>query len=62
MLFNHFWNLAHFQNAQRHVAQLYIFLIFMSDLKKIIKVNFMGVVQIKYKKTSQKKVFQFHSM
>ena len=30
MLFNHFRHLAHFQNARRHVAQLYIFLIFMS--------------------------------
>ena len=29
VLFNHFWHLAHFRNAQRHVARLYIFLVFM---------------------------------
>ena len=30
MLFNRFWHSAHFRNAQRHAARLYIFLVFMS--------------------------------
>ena len=35
------------------MARFYIFLIFMSDLKKVIKVNFRGVVQLKYKKVKK---------
>ena len=31
---NRFWHFSHFPNAQRHVAQLYFFLVFMCDLKK----------------------------
>ena len=30
VLFNRFWHLTHFRKAQRHVAQLYLFLVFMS--------------------------------
>ena len=37
VLFNCFWHVAQFQNAQWHVDQLNIFLIFMSDLKKVIE-------------------------
>ena len=30
VLFHRFWHSAHFRNAQRHAARLYIFLVFMS--------------------------------
>ena len=86
-----FWYLAHFGNTQRHAARLYIFSfsqaffcicwfqivfgilpIFKTHrgmrsghifsrshgrLKKVIKVNFRSVIQLKYKKTNQEKVF-----
>ena len=53
MIFNHFLYAAHFRNAQRHVAESLIFLNFMGDLKKVNKVNFRDVVQIKYKTSRQ---------
>ena len=34
------------RNAQKHMARLYIFLIFKSDLNKVIKIYFKIVVQI----------------
>ena len=38
-------------------APVIFFLVFMRDLKKVIKVNLRSVIQLKYEKTSQEKVF-----
>ena len=57
MLFKRFWPVTQFQNAQKHVPQLYIFLIFMSDHKQVVKVNFKGVVEIIYKNKLSRKSF-----
>ena len=42
-LFRHF---AHFRNVQEACAPVIFFLVFMHDLKKVIKVNFRSVVQL----------------
>ena len=57
MFFNRFWHETKFQNARKHVPQLYVFLIFTSDLKKDIEVNFKGVVQTIYKSKLSRKSF-----
>ena len=44
----------------RSMPWLQIFLIFTSDLKKVIKVNFTGVVHIKCRNKSSRKSFSIH--
>ena len=55
--FQAFWHVTQFRNAQKHVPRLYVFLIFTSDYKRVIEVNFKGVVQIIYKNMSPRKSF-----
>ena len=44
--FKSFWHFAHFRNVQEACAPVTFFLVFMHDLKKVIKVNFRSVVQL----------------
>ena len=46
-----------FKITQRHVARFYIFLVLMSDLKKVTIVNFGVSIQIKQKNQVLKEVF-----
>ena len=44
--FKLFWHFARFRNVQEACAPVIFFLVFMRDLKKVIKVNFRSVVQL----------------
>ena len=44
--FKSFWHFAHFRNVQEACAPVIFFLVFMHDLKKVIKVNFRSVVRL----------------
>ena len=60
--FQVFWHVTQFRNARKHKPRLYIFLIFTSDHKQVVAVNFKGVADLYIKTSRREKVLQFHSI